>query len=198
LLAGAVFAAGCSAGTSTSAETQATAATPTAVPSPAAAAGNTTLPLETDMAGFVLTSPSFAEGGAIPTRYSCDGTDLSPALHWEGAPAGTRSFALIVDDPDAGGFVHWVAYGIAGGTSGSLVEGLDPAGPPTQGRNDFGRTGYGGPCPPGGTHHYRFTLYALSDSPSPSGGATASALRTAIKGLILAQTTLTATYTRQR
>ena len=113
---------------------------------------------ETDMAGFELESPSFVEGGSIPIKHSCDGQDVSPALVWEGAPASTAALALIVDDPDARGFIHWVAYNIAGGSTGGLPEGAGSASAPPQGRNDFGRAGWGGPCPPGGTHHYRFTL----------------------------------------
>lgn len=150
------------------------------------------------MAGFVLTSPSFSDGGAIPAKHSCDGQGLSPALHWDGAPAGTAALALILDDPDARGFIHWVAYNIGGATSGDLAAGLDPAGPPPQGRNDFGRTGYGGPCPPSGTHHYRFTLFALSAPLKLSGTPSAADVRTAVPGVLLGRTTLTGTYTRQR
>jgi hypothetical protein len=80
----------------------------------------------------VLTSPSFDEGGAIPVRHSCDGTDISPELDWEGAPQGTVSFALIVDDPDARGFIHWVVYNIPGGSSGSLREGMHPNDSPAE------------------------------------------------------------------
>ncbi len=151
------------------------------------------------MAGFVLTSPSFAEGGAIPVKHACDGSDLSPALNWEGAPTGTAVFALIVDDPDARGFIHWLAYNIAGGPGGGLAEGIPEAGPPLQGRNDFGRTGYGGPCPPNGTHRYRFTLYALSQPVALHGNPSAADLRAAMTtGVLLGQTTLTGVYTRQR
>lgn len=150
------------------------------------------------MAGFTLTSPSFAEGGAIPVTFTCDGTDLSPALSWQGAPSVTQAFALIVDDPDARGFVHWVVFDIPGGTSGSLPEGIHPTDLPAQGRTDFGRTGYGGPCPPSGTHHYRFTLWALSVRLHLQGSPSAPDIRAAIAGKVLAETTLTATYTRQR
>jgi hypothetical protein len=150
------------------------------------------------MAGFVLSSPSFADGGAIPMRQSCDGADLSPALTWQGAPQGTVSFALIVDDPDARGFIHWVIFDIPGGSGGSLPEGVKPANTLPQGRNDFGQTGYGGPCPPSGTHHYRFTLLALSSRLGLSGTPSAAQVRTALTTKILGQTTLTATYTRQK
>jgi Raf kinase inhibitor-like YbhB/YbcL family protein len=150
------------------------------------------------MAGFVLTSPSFDEGGAIPIRHSCDGADVSPALDWEGAPQGTVSFALIVDDPDARGFIHWVVYDIPGGPAGSLTEGLREMDTPPQGRTDFGRSGYGGPCPPSGTHHYRFTLWALSVRLNLSGTPSAAEVRTALTTRILGQTTLTGTYARQK
>jgi Raf kinase inhibitor-like YbhB/YbcL family protein len=165
-------------------------------------ASSTLLPGVTDMAGFTLTSPSFSEGGAIPEKHSCDGSDLSPALDWVGAPTGTAVFALIVDDPDANGFVHWVAFNIAGGSGGSgggLAEAIPPSGPPEQGRNGFGRTGYGGPCPPSGTHHYRFTLFALSQPLALRATPSASDVRAALAtGVLLGQATLTATYTRKK
>ncbi len=150
------------------------------------------------MAGFVLTSSSFAEGGEIPLKHSCDGDDLSPALSWVGAPAGTQSLALIVDDPDARGFIHWVVFDIPGGSAGSLPEGVHPTDLPAQGRTDFGRTGYGGPCPPNGTHHYRFTLWALSSMLHLKTAPSADELRSVIANRILGETKLTATYTRQR
>lgn len=150
------------------------------------------------MAGFELKSPSFVEGGSIPIKNTCDGQDVSPALVWEGAPATTAALALIVDDPDARGFVHWVVYNIAGGPSGGLPEGAGAAAAPPQGRNDFGRTGWGGPCPPGGTHHYRFTLYALSATLPLSGNPSAAEVRGAIARLLLGHTTLGGTYTRKK
>jgi Raf kinase inhibitor-like YbhB/YbcL family protein len=114
---------------------------------------------------FRLTSPAFADGADVPVRHTCDGTDLSPRLTWTGAPTGTRSFALIVDDPDAprGTFTHWVVYDIPSDVT-EFGEGATLA---KQGRNSFGGMGYGGPCPPPGDnpHRYRFTLYAL-DIPS--------------------------------
>ena len=149
------------------------------------------------MAGFTLTSPSLTDGGSIPARQTCDGQDLSPALSWQDAPGGTLSLALIVDDPDARGFVHWVAYDIPGGPSGTLPEGIRSNDTLPQGRNDFGKTGYGGPCPPSGTHRYVFTLYALSARPNLSGLPSAADVRAAIAGRILAEAKLTATYTRK-
>jgi Raf kinase inhibitor-like YbhB/YbcL family protein len=110
-------------------------------------------------ATFTLTSPSFAEGAPIPAEQTCDGADGSPALRWEGAPAA-QSFALIADDPDAPGgtFTHWVLFDIPGtqhDLSAGQVSGV-------AGRNDFGKAGYGGPCPPpGAPHRYNFTLFAL-------------------------------------
>jgi hypothetical protein len=167
-------------------------------PTPAASSSSTSdLLRETNMAGFVLSSPSFAEGGAIPVKHSCDGENLSPALAWEGAPQGTVSVALVVDDPDARGFVHWVVFDIRGGSSGSLPEGVRPADAPPQGRNEMGQKGYTGPCPPSGTHHYRFTLWALSGRLNLTGNPSAAEVRTAANNLILGQTKLSATYTRR-
>jgi hypothetical protein len=150
------------------------------------------------MAGLVLTSPSFEDGGAIPTIHTCDGQDMSPALFWDGGPEGAQSYALIVDDPDARGFIHWVVFNIRGGTSGGLREGLHPDADPLQGRNDFGRTGYGGPCPPSGIHRYRFTLYALSTTLAFGVTPTEPDMARAMAGKILAQATLTGLYVRQR
>ena len=144
---------------------------------------------------FTLSSPAFADGGSIPRRHSCDGPDLSPPLAWSGAPAGTAAFALVVEDPDARNFVHWVVAGIAGDADG-LPEALPAAGPPTQGRNDFGRRGWGGPCPPSGTHRYVFTLYALAKAPALPSPATAADLRRAIAGGVLGEARLTGTYRR--
>jgi Raf kinase inhibitor-like YbhB/YbcL family protein len=116
-------------------------------------------------ASIVLTSPAFAQGKSIPSRFTCDGGDYAPPLAWSGAPPETRSFALVCHDPDApsGDFYHWAAFDIAADAA-SLPESLGPKKPPIrEAINDFGRRGYGGPCPPGGhgQHHYHFTLYAL-------------------------------------
>ena len=139
-----------------------------------------------------VTSPAFDEGGAIPTRYSCDGEDVSPPLAWQGAPDGTVAFALILDDPDAGGFVHWTVADIAA-SDGSAEEGESPG---IDGRNGFGRAGYGGPCPPSGTHRYVVTLYALSEPLSVEPGFSAADLRSAMEGRVLATGQLTGTYRR--
>ena len=146
---------------------------------------------------FSLASTAFGEGASIPTRFTCDGEDLSPDLSWTGAPDGTSSLALIVTDPDARGFVHWLVYDVADTPSGELPAGVSasPAAP-AQGTNSFGKPGYGGPCPPSGTHRYVFTLYALDRSLELSGAPRIDELRTAMEGHVLAETALTGTYQR--
>ena len=111
-------------------------------------------------AAFVLTSPAFHDGGAIPSRYTCDGANTSPALRWTAPPRGTVSFSLTVFDPDApnGGFLHWRIAHLP-----AAARGL-PAASHLGGRNGAGGSGYTGPCPPSGTHHYRFRLRALDRS----------------------------------
>ncbi len=153
---------------------------------------------EATMSGFALTSPAFSQGGAIPSRYTCDGQDVSPALTWAGAPLAAQSLALTVEDPDARGFIHWIVYNIPPGPTGSLREALHPDADPPQGRNDFGHTGYGGPCPPSGVHRYVFTMYALSSQLAFGNTPTAPDLQRAISGKVLDKATLTGTYTRQR
>jgi Raf kinase inhibitor-like YbhB/YbcL family protein len=139
-----------------------------------------------------LTSSSFVDGETIPSKHTCDGADVSPPLAWTDVPDGTASFALIVDDPDAGGFVHWVLTDIPGDAP-ELREGEgDSIGVP--GPNDFGRTGWGGPCPPG-EHRYAFTLYAF---PEPISGVTdAAAVRKAAEESSLGRATLTGVYARR-
>ncbi len=152
---------------------------------------------------FSLSSDAFAADQEIPPRFTCDGDDTSPALSWGDPPQGTQSFALIMDDPDApvGVFTHWVIYNMGSGARG-LPEGVEKTERPAngaagfQGRNDFGRTGYGGPCPPSGRHHYRFQLYALDGLIDLSPGASKQQLLDALTGHILATTTLTGTYQR--
>ena len=149
-----------------------------------------------------LTSAAFPDGGRIPASFTCDGGNTSPALAWSQPPAGTKSFALIVDDPDAPGgtFVHLVIYNLPS-TAHSL-----PASEPKQpqladgsrqGRNDFGDIGYGGPCPPGHTpHHYRFVLYAVDASLNLPAGATRRQLDDALKGHVVARGQTTGVYSR--
>ena len=148
-------------------------------------------------AGFHLTSPAFDEGGTIPRRFTCDGEDVSPALEWAGAPESVGALVLIVDDPDARGFGHWVLVDMDATGSGGLPEGVS-ASPdaPRQGLNDFGRLGYGGPCPPSGTHRYTFSLYALDAPLNLAGTPRARDVRAAMEGHVLVQTELTASYTR--
>lgn len=148
-----------------------------------------------------LTSSAFAHQGAIPGKYTCDGQDLSPPLAWADLPAGTRSLALIVDDPDAPDpaaprmtWVHWVLYNVPPEASG-LPEGAKslPAGA-GEGLNDWKRTGYGGPCPPIGRHRYFHKLYALDTVLPDLGKPTKSKLEAAMKGHVLAQAELVGTY----
>jgi Raf kinase inhibitor-like YbhB/YbcL family protein len=132
---------------------------------------------------FTLTSPDFAAGALIPRTYTCDGQDVSPALAWSGAPAGSRALVLVVDDPDANGFVHWLVLDIPGAGEGTLARGIpSSATSPRQGTNDFGRQGWGGPCPPSGTHHYDFTLYALAVPLGLPGNPRGAAVRAALAG----------------
>ncbi len=149
-----------------------------------------------------LTTTAFQPGVAIPKKFTCDGPDVSPALAWTDAPAGTHSFALIMDDPDApvGTWVHWVLYDLPANTR-DLPEGVPkqeevPNGT-RQGRNDFRKIGYGGPCPPPGpAHRYFFKLYALDSKTSLKPGATKADLEKAMKGHILAQAELMGRYQR--
>ncbi len=151
---------------------------------------------------FTLVSATLREGGMIPSVYTCDGKDLSPPLSWSGAPEGTKSFALICDDPDAPGgtWVHWVVFNVPSNVA-SLPEGVPtirelPDGT-RQGINDFHRIGYGGPCPPKGPpHRYFFRLYALDTTLPLSPGATKRQLISAMKGHVLGETTLIGKYGR--
>jgi hypothetical protein len=148
-----------------------------------------------------LSSPAFADGAVIPMRYTCTGDDVSPPLAWSDTPAGAKSVALIVDDPDApaGTWVHWVAFNLPV-TAGGLPEGIKdakqlPSGG-TQGTNSWRRIGYGGPCPPSGTHRYFFKLYALDTTLSLGNNATAKDLQAAMKGHILAESQLMGRFKR--
>jgi Raf kinase inhibitor-like YbhB/YbcL family protein len=151
--------------------------------------------------GLRLSSPSFQANGEIPARFTCSGDNLSPALAWTDSPVGTQSFALIADDPDAPGgvFTHWVIYDLPPATH-QLPEGVthnaDPEGA-RQGRNDFDKVGYGGPCPPPGSpHRYSFRLYALDKKLNLRSGASKSDVERALKGHVLAQTKLTGRFGR--
>ena len=141
-----------------------------------------------------VSSSAFTDGGPIPTRHTCDGEDISPPLAWSGAPEGTRFMAIRVTDPDAGNFVHWAAANVAGN---SLTEGASgSATPGVEGSNDFGRTGWGGPCPPSGEHRYVFTVYALPELLDLGPGFGATQLRSAMHGKVLAQGQLMGRYRR--
>jgi Raf kinase inhibitor-like YbhB/YbcL family protein len=168
----------------------------TVVSQPAATEG-AVQPAASQPGGFVLSSPEFSEHGSIPRRYTCDGDDVSPPLAWSGAPGDAAAMAFIVDDPDAGGFVHWVVFDMTASASGSLSAGwaTSPDAPP-QGTNAFGRVGYGGPCPPSGTHRYVFRLLALGQALGLSGAPTARQVLDAAAGHILGEARLTATYRR--
>ncbi len=153
---------------------------------------------------LLLTSGAFQAGASIPSRFSCEGADVSPALAWSGTPSGTAAFALVVDDPDApaGTWVHWVLFNLPG-TLTSLPEGVEKTDAPKglggalQGKNDFRRVGYGGPCPPPGrAHRYFFRLYALDAALPLRAGADRRSVDAAMRGHVLAETTLMGTYAR--
>ncbi len=149
-----------------------------------------------------LTSPTIASGAAIADDYACTGANRSPALAWSNAPQSTKSFALIVDDPDAprGTFVHWVAYNIPARVT-SLAAGVpqtaEIAGGGTNGINSFEHIGYNGPCPPPGKiHHYHFRLFALDSKLTPDDGAGAAAIQSAMRGHVVATAELVGTFER--
>jgi Raf kinase inhibitor-like YbhB/YbcL family protein len=148
------------------------------------------------MASFGLTSAAFADGGEIPVRHTCDGEDVSPPLAWSGVPEQTVSLAVVCDDPDAGStpFVHWLAWNLDPAAAG-LAEGEAA---PGEGRNDFGRTGWAGPCPPHGRgrHRYVFRLHALDARPELPAGAGRAELEAAVREHELGSTQLLGTYER--
>ncbi|HUJ95343.1 MAG TPA: YbhB/YbcL family Raf kinase inhibitor-like protein [Terriglobales bacterium] len=151
---------------------------------------------------FAISSPSFSNGAEFPKKFTCDGADVSPEFSWSGAPAGTQSFALIADDPDAPGgtWNHWVLFDLPANTS-SLPENLGrteelPNGA-RQGRNDFRKTGYNGPCPPPGKpHRYFFKLYALSRKLNLQAGVSKQEVEKAMQGQILGQAEWMGKYQR--
>lgn len=156
---------------------------------------------------LAIRSAAFAHGGEIPARHTCEGADVSPPLAWSGVPEGTRSLALVVDDPDAPDparprttWVHWVVYGIpptATGLAEAIRRDALPAGA-REGTNDWKRQGWGGPCPPVGRHRYFFKLYALDVTLPDLGAPTKSALLEATKGHVLAEAELVGTYEKRR
>jgi Raf kinase inhibitor-like YbhB/YbcL family protein len=148
---------------------------------------------------FTLTISAFTDGGMIPAKFTCEGTNVSPELRWNDAPANTKSFALIMDDPDApvGTFTHWMLFDIPADRL-SLAEGERTIG--TAGKNDFGRAGYGGPCPPRGhgAHRYFFTLYALDlTSLKLKASVNRQQVEAALRGHILAQAQYRGRYERK-
>jgi Raf kinase inhibitor-like YbhB/YbcL family protein len=156
---------------------------------------------------FTVTSPVFADGDSIPAKFTCEGEDLSPPLHWEGVPENTQSLVLIVDDPDAPDpkaprmtWVHWVLYNMPPGTTG-LPEGVQSGLLPTgtgEGLNDWKRTGYGGPCPPIGRHRYFCKLYALDTILKGLRKPTKNQVESAMQGHIIAKAEIVGTYEKSR
>lgn len=157
--------------------------------------------------GMTITSTAFAPGAAMPALYTCEGKDISPPLAWSGAPVGTKSLALIVDDPDAPDpaapkmtWVHWVLYDIAPATNG-LPEAVKASALPSgtrEGLNDWARTRYGGPCPPIGRHRYFHKLYALDTVLPDLKRPNKAALVEAMRGHVLAEAALIGTYQKRR
>jgi Raf kinase inhibitor-like YbhB/YbcL family protein len=149
-----------------------------------------------------VSSSAFEEGGLIPPKYTCDGENVSPPLEWENVPEGAKSIALISDDPDApmGTWVHWVLFNLPGETK-ELAENIPSDKTLTngarQGTNDFSKIGYGGPCPPSGTHRYFFKVYALDGQIDLPAGATKPELLRAMQGHILSQGQLIGKYKRR-
>jgi len=150
---------------------------------------------------IIIKSPAFVPGGKIPGKYTCDGMDISPPLTWTSGPEGTKTFALICDDPDApmGTWVHWVLFNLPADIT-EFRENVPPEreleSGAKQGMNDFRKIGYGGPCPPGGVHRYFFKLYALDKKIDLEAGATKAELLKAMEGHILAEGQIMGRYER--
>lgn len=154
---------------------------------------------QTSDGSIKLTSTAFKEGEPIPRQYTCTGVNVSPSLEWSGVPKSAKTLVIVADDPDApsGTWVHWVLYNLPADNIG-MVENL----PATdelraggfQGKNDFGKIGYGGPCPPSGTHRYFFKIYALDNELPLKAGATKAEVEKAMEGHVVAQGQLIGTY----
>jgi Raf kinase inhibitor-like YbhB/YbcL family protein len=144
-----------------------------------------------------ISSSAFQQGGNIPSKFSCDGANTSPPLQISDVPSGVKSLVLIVDDPDApsGLFTHWVVWNISPQIS-TIPEGSAPKG--VHGTNDFGKSGYGGPCPPSGAHRYYFRIFALDRDLDLPSGARRSQLDAAMKGHVVAQGELMGRYSRKK
>jgi Raf kinase inhibitor-like YbhB/YbcL family protein len=151
-------------------------------------------------ASITVGSSSFNNGDRIPQKFSCDGAGLSPDVQLPTPPSGTKSFLIVMDDPDASGFVHWLLYNVPPATR-DIPEGASPRGLPAgaaEGANSLGNTGYFGPCPPPpNPHHYVFRVYALDSGLNLPAGATKKQLAAAARGHILAEGTMTALYIRE-
>ena len=147
-----------------------------------------------------ITSSAFSDGDELPEKYTCDGEGVSPPIQWEGVPAGTKSFVIIYDDPDASSGIwdHWVLYNLPA-TASSLPENMHELPQGTQtGLNSWPDSGYGAPCPPSGEHHYIFHLYALDTMLNLPDKATSKQVREAMKEYILEEATLTGIYKRKQ
>lgn len=173
-----------------------------AVVAAGSAAQNQTKQATSSRMKFQVTSPAFASGNAIPRQYACDGPDQSPELRWNESPAATVTFALVMNDPDApvGDWTHWIAWNIPAASHG-LAENSPRqeqfADGTRQGRNDFGKIGYNGPCPPPGkAHRYFFHVYAVATKLDLPAGASRAELDSALKGHILAEAEYMGTYRR--
>ncbi len=169
-------------------------------PAPPPQVANMSVP-QSSRPGFEVISTAFKEGQPIPRQYTCDGVNVSPPLEWNGTPKSAKTIAIIADDPDApsGTFVHWVVFNLPAENIGMvenlpLTEELKAGG--FQGTNDFTRIGYGGPCPPSGTHRYFFKVYALDGELPLKAGATKADVEKAMQGHIVGQTQLMGTYKR--
>jgi Raf kinase inhibitor-like YbhB/YbcL family protein len=149
------------------------------------------------MGNLKVCSPSFNEGEMIPSKFTCDGQNISPPISWEGLPEGTKSLALICDDPDApsGDFVHWVVFNIPADTDG-FEENAKASGIADLGMTDYGRPGYRGPCPPSGSHHYHFKVYALDKTLEADPNIDKYGLLDKMEGHILAKGELVGLYKR--
>jgi Raf kinase inhibitor-like YbhB/YbcL family protein len=156
---------------------------------------------------FILTSAAFAANGSIPSKYTCDGPDISPALQWSGAPSDTKTYALIMDDPDAPDpakpqrvYVHWVIYNIPASVT-RLAENAAQSGLPSgamHGTNDWGKQTYGGPCPPIGRHRYFFKLYALDTELTGLENPTKAELEKAMEEHLVHNAELIGTYQKSK
>ena len=148
-------------------------------------------------ARMTITSSAFQEGGNIPSKFTCDGSDTSPPLQITGIPSNAKTLVLIADDPDApsGLFTHWLVWNIPPHTN-SIAEGSAPQG--VKGTNDFGKSGYRGPCPPSGSHRYSFKIFALDRELDLRSGAKRSQVDAAMKGHVIAQGELVGHYSRKK